>query len=157
MVGLLEPTSGEVLVDGLPLSTMGVRAFREQVAAVMQEDRCISPDGQRVATASRYGAHIWDVDTGAMITVLEHQDDVERAAFHPDGRRVLTACRDGSARLWDLETGAVLTGFRQRWRAPANSRLQRRRSACCDRLARQDGAHLGCRHRPNSRRPGRAL
>jgi ATP-binding cassette subfamily B protein RaxB len=42
MVGLLEPTSGEVLVDGLPLSTMGVRAFREQVAAVMQEDQLLS-------------------------------------------------------------------------------------------------------------------
>jgi ATP-binding cassette subfamily B protein RaxB len=42
MVGLLEPTSGEVLVDGLPLSAMGVRAFREQVAAVMQEDQLLS-------------------------------------------------------------------------------------------------------------------
>jgi ATP-binding cassette subfamily B protein RaxB len=42
MLGLLEPTSGEVLVDGLPLSTMGARAFREQVAAVMQEDQLLS-------------------------------------------------------------------------------------------------------------------
>jgi ATP-binding cassette subfamily B protein RaxB len=42
MLGLLEPTNGEVLVDGLPLSTMGVRAFREQVAAVMQEDQLLS-------------------------------------------------------------------------------------------------------------------
>ena len=33
MLGLLEPTSGDVLVDGLPLSTVGARAFREQVAA----------------------------------------------------------------------------------------------------------------------------
>jgi ATP-binding cassette subfamily B protein RaxB len=42
MLGLLEPTSGEVLVDGLPLATMGARAFREQVAAVMQEDQLLS-------------------------------------------------------------------------------------------------------------------
>lgn len=42
MLGLLEPTSGEVLVDGLPLSTFGARAFREQVAAVMQEDQLLS-------------------------------------------------------------------------------------------------------------------
>jgi ATP-binding cassette subfamily B protein RaxB len=42
MLGLLEPTSGEVLIDGLPLSTLGVRAFREQVAAVMQEDQLLS-------------------------------------------------------------------------------------------------------------------
>jgi len=42
MLGLLEPTSGEVLVDGIPLSTVGARAFREQVAAVMQDDQLLS-------------------------------------------------------------------------------------------------------------------
>jgi ATP-binding cassette, subfamily B, bacterial CvaB/MchF/RaxB len=42
MLGLLEPTSGEVLVDGVPLSTVGARAFREQVAAVMQDDQLLS-------------------------------------------------------------------------------------------------------------------
>jgi len=26
------------------------------------------------------------------------------AVFSPDGRQILTACRDGEARLWDLET-----------------------------------------------------
>jgi ATP-binding cassette subfamily B protein RaxB len=42
MLGLLEPTSGEVLIDGIPLQTLGVRAYREQVAAVMQEDQLLS-------------------------------------------------------------------------------------------------------------------
>src|SRR5205085_6117495 len=42
MLGLLEPTSGEVLVDGIPLSTLGARAYREQVGAVMQEDQLLS-------------------------------------------------------------------------------------------------------------------
>lgn len=42
MLGLLEPTSGEVLVDGIPLQTLGVRAYREQVGAVMQEDQLLS-------------------------------------------------------------------------------------------------------------------
>ncbi|MDQ5827442.1 MAG: ATP-binding cassette domain-containing protein, partial [Chloroflexota bacterium] len=39
MLGLFEPTSGEVLIDGTPLSAIGHRAYREQVAAVMQEDQ----------------------------------------------------------------------------------------------------------------------
>jgi ATP-binding cassette subfamily B protein RaxB len=42
MLGLLEPTSGEVLIDGIPLSTMGPRAYRENVGAVMQEDQLLS-------------------------------------------------------------------------------------------------------------------
>lgn len=42
MLGLLEPTSGEVLIDGTPLQTIGARAFREQVGAVMQEDQLLS-------------------------------------------------------------------------------------------------------------------
>ncbi|HEX2135779.1 MAG TPA: peptidase domain-containing ABC transporter [Microvirga sp.] len=42
MLGLFEPTAGEVLIDGTPLSVIGPRAYREQVAAVMQEDQLLS-------------------------------------------------------------------------------------------------------------------
>jgi ATP-binding cassette, subfamily B, bacterial CvaB/MchF/RaxB len=42
MLGLLEPTMGEVLIDGIPLSVIGPRAYREQVGAVMQEDQLLS-------------------------------------------------------------------------------------------------------------------
>src|SRR5262249_39565193 len=42
MLGLLRPTSGEVLVDGIPLAVVGNRVYREQAAAVMQEDQLLS-------------------------------------------------------------------------------------------------------------------
>jgi ATP-binding cassette, subfamily B, bacterial CvaB/MchF/RaxB len=42
MLGLLPPTSGEVFIDGIPLKTLGVRPFRDQVAAVMQDDQLLS-------------------------------------------------------------------------------------------------------------------
>jgi ATP-binding cassette subfamily B protein RaxB len=42
MLGLLEPTRGEVLIDGVPLSAIGPRAYREHVGAVMQEDQLLS-------------------------------------------------------------------------------------------------------------------
>lgn len=42
ILGLLEPTEGEVLIDGIPLATLGSRAYREQVGAVMQDDQLLS-------------------------------------------------------------------------------------------------------------------
>jgi ATP-binding cassette subfamily B protein RaxB len=42
MLGLLDPTDGEVLIDGHPLATIGQRAYREQIGAVMQEDQLLS-------------------------------------------------------------------------------------------------------------------
>jgi ATP-binding cassette, subfamily B, bacterial CvaB/MchF/RaxB len=38
ILGLLEPESGEVLIDGIPLNQFGYENFREQVGAVLQED-----------------------------------------------------------------------------------------------------------------------
>lgn len=42
MLGLLEPTQGHVLIDGIPLKTFGARVYRDHVAAVMQEDHLLS-------------------------------------------------------------------------------------------------------------------
>jgi ATP-binding cassette subfamily B protein RaxB len=42
MLGLLPPTDGEVLVDGVPLPVLGPRSYREQIGAVMQEDQLLS-------------------------------------------------------------------------------------------------------------------
>src|SRR6266480_3673749 len=42
MLGLLEPTSGDILIDGIPLLTLGYKAYREQIGAVMQEDKLLS-------------------------------------------------------------------------------------------------------------------
>lgn len=38
LLGLLDPSAGVVLVDGVPLASYGRRAFRENVAAVLQDD-----------------------------------------------------------------------------------------------------------------------
>lgn len=42
MLGLLPPNEGKVLVDGIRLEHIGLRRYREQVAAVMQEDQLLS-------------------------------------------------------------------------------------------------------------------
>ena len=51
----------------------------------------------------------WEFST----TVLAgHTGEVETAVFSPDGRRILTASSDRTARIWDAQTGAVLTQMR---------------------------------------------
>jgi ATP-binding cassette subfamily B protein RaxB len=42
LLGLIEPSSGEVVVDGTPLPILGTQVYREHVAAVMQDDHLVS-------------------------------------------------------------------------------------------------------------------
>ena len=42
MVGLFEPTAGEVLIDGYPLHALGLQGVRAQVGVVMQDDQLLS-------------------------------------------------------------------------------------------------------------------
>jgi WD40 repeat protein len=43
------------------------------------------------------------------IAVIYHGSTVESAEFSPDGRRIVTASYDNTARIWDAATGALLT------------------------------------------------
>lgn len=42
LLGFVEPESGEVLVDGLPLNRFGYKSFHSQIAAVLQEDSLLA-------------------------------------------------------------------------------------------------------------------
>jgi ATP-binding cassette subfamily B protein RaxB len=42
MLGLLEPSSGEILIDGVPLRILGHEAFRKSIGVVMQDDQLLS-------------------------------------------------------------------------------------------------------------------
>jgi ATP-binding cassette subfamily B protein RaxB len=42
LVGLLEPSGGQILYDGMPLQTFGVGAVRDQIGVVMQDDILLS-------------------------------------------------------------------------------------------------------------------
>jgi len=42
ILGLYEPTKGRILVDGEPLSTLGIRNWRQRIGVVMQDDKLLS-------------------------------------------------------------------------------------------------------------------
>ena len=74
-----------------------------------------SPDGARIATASRDGtARIFDATSGHCERALTgHGAMVEMVAWSPDAARIATASRDQTIRVWEVATGEqlrVLTG-----------------------------------------------
>ncbi len=99
-----------------------------------------SPDNKRIVTASYDStARLWDAETGRFLSELrapqqsqpkdqqktewqrviesmgyntKHTDIVLDAAFSPDGKRVVTASSDDTARVWDAETGQSLVELR---------------------------------------------
>jgi hypothetical protein len=53
---------------------------------------------------------VWDWRAGRLACPpFEHRDEALDAAFTPDGRWVLTASVDGTARAWDWRTGKPVT------------------------------------------------
>jgi WD40 repeat protein/tetratricopeptide (TPR) repeat protein len=75
-----------------------------------------SPDGKLILTATNPAegkpgvAQLWDAETGqARGPALPHPMEVHAAAFPPDGKRLATACGDGTVRLWDVATGQLLS------------------------------------------------
>lgn len=71
-----------------------------------------SPDGARLAVGYRNGLSIYPVVEGAApVHCSGHTNAVWAACWSRDGRTVLTASADGTARLWNPETGAELKRF----------------------------------------------
>ena len=52
------------------------------------------------------GSMLWDATTGEPLEPsFEGCPEVWAVALHRDGRRLATACRDGTVRVWDIDTG----------------------------------------------------
>jgi WD40 repeat protein len=82
-----------------------------------------SPDGTLVATATATGpVQVWRLPTGRLVRELRgHKPTdlgsgtfflIRRVEFSADGRRLLTAGYDGTARIWDVGTWTTLRVLR---------------------------------------------
>ncbi len=72
-------------------------------------------DGTRPDFRSWEWHYVHRLSNASLLTFKGHTDKVFKASFSPDGRRVVTASWDTTARLWDAATGAevaVLKGHR---------------------------------------------
>jgi WD40 repeat protein len=72
-----------------------------------------SPDGSRLVAGTYDAPVLWDVAKHRQISTLRgHTSFISHLSFSPDGRRILTAAGDETARLWDAETGAPIAVIR---------------------------------------------
>ncbi len=79
------------------------------------------PDGKAFATGSGHSVErdghmvgvgagrIWDIASGKVIQAApRHARDISAVAFTPDGRTLVTASKDKTARFWDAATGSAI-------------------------------------------------
>jgi WD40 repeat protein len=71
-----------------------------------------SPDGRRLAAGGGQEVVILDATTGSQKLSCRLEREITAIAFSPDGQRLLTADREGEARLWDTASGTVQATLR---------------------------------------------
>lgn len=69
----------------------------------------LSPEGEHILLTRLRRSALVSARDGAEVVTLPHSNQVRHAAFHPDGKRLLTVCDDRAARLWHRQTGELLS------------------------------------------------
>ncbi len=88
-------------------------AEKIQMAENTSHSAAFSPDGQRLAFITDQTVTVWDLaQSKAVLELAGHTDLVYSVAWSPNGRRLLTAGEDQTARIWDAADGRLLQTLR---------------------------------------------
>lgn len=113
---LLGPANGNAAVLADPVSGRELRRFVCGDTDERPRRVRFSPDGHRIAAGGRRLACVWATNAPTQRTVLQGHEGswgVNDVNFSPDGKQVVTAGSDGTARVWDVSTGMQLLLVRQ--------------------------------------------
>src|SRR5262249_9303 len=96
---LLRVANGTHLLEG---DLFGALPWLTEALALYQGDR---------SREERHRTRIAAVlaQTPRLVHLWLHEQEVEYATFSADGRRIVTASRDCTARVWDVSTGEAIT------------------------------------------------
>jgi WD40 repeat protein len=94
--------------EGMDIWTMNWQLRRAGISP-------FSPDGTKLLAVGRDGLGLLDILTGKQLVAFRgHSGAVHSALFSPDGRFVITASDDLTARVWDASTGEELLLLRHK-------------------------------------------
>jgi WD40 repeat protein len=72
-----------------------------------------SADGMRILTAAADTIEVWNAHTGARVKVIAgHHQDLQSAAYSPDGTQIVAAYETGWCEFFDSQTGVHLMDLR---------------------------------------------
>jgi WD40 repeat protein len=93
-------------------ATSGKEVRALAVARGSVDALAFSPDGKRLAAATRDAVQVWDVDAGREVAVCKPSDGPFGVlAFSPDGKRLAGASYYKAVRVWDARTGKELVSL----------------------------------------------
>jgi WD40 repeat protein len=117
-------------VDRGGIKVVELASVRSVLLSNASAPMAFGPDSQRfVTTGTNYSADIWQISTAAsrtneneaihldhVATLRGHKWSIAAVCFSPDGRLLVTASTDGTARLWSAHSGelvATLNGHKE--------------------------------------------
>jgi WD40 repeat protein len=85
-----------------------IRTFEGRVG-----DVTYSPDGRLALSSSDNSLKLWSLRNDREIRTFQgHSDAVQRVAFSPDGRTVMSGSWDTTLKLWDVATAKIIRTFK---------------------------------------------
>jgi WD40 repeat protein len=111
----IDQDRGLLTVSGLGEATWWDAATGKRIHAVpgpVEQYHIMSlvanPDGRYFFLGALSKGQLWDIKTGRVGRDILHRNSIGAAAFSPDGKTLLTASIDSTARLWSVPEGRPL-------------------------------------------------